>query len=138
MVIDATDLVLGRLASFVSKKALLGENIQIVNCEKSVVTGNKKTILEKYKKRAEIGTPKKGPFYPKRPDYFVRRAIRGMLPYKKDKGKNAYKRVMCFIGVPEKLKDKSFTTIKETNVSKMSNIQYTKVENICKSLGWKT
>lgn len=138
MIIDTTDLVLGRLASFVSKKALLGENIQIVNCEKAVITGNKKTMLEKYKKRAEIGTPKKGPFYPKRADMFVRRAIRGMLPYKKDKGRKAYKRVICFIGLPEKLKDKNLTTIKEANISKMSNIQYTKVGNICKSLGWKT
>jgi len=134
MIIDATNLVLGRLASFVAKKALLGENIQIINCENAVITGNKKEIMKKYKKRAEIGTPKKGPFYPKKADRFVRRAIRGMLPHKKDKGRNAYEKVFCYMGIPEKLKDKKLITVKEANVGKMSNIKYMGVGTICKSL----
>ena len=32
-VIDAEDMILGRLAAVVAKRALLGENIDIINCE---------------------------------------------------------------------------------------------------------
>ena len=51
MIIDAENLVLGRLASFVAKQALLGENIDIINCEKAIVLGDKKEILNSYKKQ---------------------------------------------------------------------------------------
>lgn len=59
-VIDGTDAVLGRLASFAAKQALLGEEIVIVNCEKVIITGNRANIREifeekkkKDRKRAE-------------------------------------------------------------------------------------
>ena len=55
MIIDASDMILGRLATYVAKKALLGEKVDIVNCEKAVITGNKKSIFEKYKQRNERG-----------------------------------------------------------------------------------
>jgi len=45
MIIDATNLILGRLGTYVAKKALLGNKIDIVNCENSVVTGNRKRIF---------------------------------------------------------------------------------------------
>ena len=53
MIIDASDMILGRLATYVAKKALLGEKVDIVNCEKAVITGNKKSVFEKYKKRVK-------------------------------------------------------------------------------------
>ena len=65
-VIDAKDLVLGRLATAVAKRALLGESIDIVNCEKAIITGNKKTILKRYQQRRDRGIPTKGPFFPRR------------------------------------------------------------------------
>ena len=46
MIIDATNIILGRLASFAAKHALLGETIEIINCENAVITGNKKRTLE--------------------------------------------------------------------------------------------
>ncbi|NQV08947.1 50S ribosomal protein L13 [Candidatus Woesearchaeota archaeon] len=136
MIIDANNMVLGRLASFVAKKALLGENIQVVNCEKAVITGDKKGILKKYQKRSEVGRPKKGPFQPKAPNLFVRKVIRGMLPYKKNRGREAYKKIMCHFSVPENLKDGTPTKVDGADVLKMSNIKYLKVERICKFLGW--
>ena len=135
MIIDATNLILGRLASYVSKRSLLGERIDIVNCESAIITGNWKNIFQKYKIRSSIGTPMKGPFYPKIPDRFVRRAIRGMLPYKKEKGRKAFERVMCYIGVPEKFKDKAFSTVQEADVKKMGNLKYVTVSRICEYLG---
>ena len=49
MILDATNLILGRMATAVAKKALLGEKIDIVNCENAVISGNKYQILERYK-----------------------------------------------------------------------------------------
>jgi large subunit ribosomal protein L13 len=47
IVIDATDLILGRMASTVAKLVLKGERVIIINAEKALISGNKKNIVEK-------------------------------------------------------------------------------------------
>jgi len=133
-VIDASYLIIGRLASFVAKAALLGEKIIIVNCENAAVSGNKESIISKYKMRRSIGGPKTGPFFPRQPDRIVRRTIRGMLPYKQEKGKKAFKNVMCYIGVPEKYKNEKLISLNKADVSKLPNYKYITLENLCKSV----
>ena len=93
MIVNADNLILGRMATTVVKKALNGEQIDVVNCERAILTGKKKDVLAKYKQRVNRGGPFHGPFYPRMPDRFVRRAIRGMLNYKQERGKNAFKRI---------------------------------------------
>ncbi|MCD6461130.1 MAG: 50S ribosomal protein L13 [Thermoplasmata archaeon] len=113
-VIDATDTILGRLASVVAKRLLEGEEIVIVNAERAVITGRPKEIKMRYKRRRELGgpmKPSKGPFYPRLPDRIVRRTIRGMLPYKKPSGRAAYKRCMVYIGVPKEYEGMEFERI---------------------------
>ena len=117
MIIDANNLILGRMATFVAKQALLGEEISIVNCEKAIMTGNKQQILAKYKKKMSMGKPQKGPFVLRRVDMFVKKTIRGMLPYKQEKGLKAYKRVKCYVGVPDEFKEKKLETIENANVT---------------------
>ncbi|MBA3064002.1 50S ribosomal protein L13 [Candidatus Woesearchaeota archaeon] len=135
MIIDASDMILGRLATYIAKKALLGEKVDIVNCEKAVITGDKKSVFEKYKKKNERGSrPTKGPFMPKMPDRFVRRCIRGMLPYKQEKGIKAFRRVMCYIGIPDEFKDKKIEVIQDCNVSKVPSLKYVYVNEICSSM----
>ncbi len=136
-VIDASDLILGRLATYVAKRVLLGENIELVNCEKAVITGNKRMILSKYQQRRERGTPSKGPFFPRRADMLVRRAIRGMLPYKKNRGREAFKRIKCHIGVPKEFENQKIETIKNANMSKLTTQKYIKVGELSKLLGAK-
>lgn len=137
MIIDANNLILGRMATFVAKQALLGEKINIINCEKAIMTGNKKQILAKYKEKLKMGKPQKGPFIPRRADRFVKRTIRGMLPYKQEKGIKAFKRVKCYINVPEEFKDKKAETIEKANIAKVPNLKYIIVEDICKLIGGK-
>ncbi len=136
MIIDAKDQVLGRLANFAAKKALLGENIDIINCEKAVITGSKPYILRKHKRRKGLGQPTRGPFFPRRPDMFVRRVVRGMLPFKKERGKIAYSRIKCYIGAPEKLTGKILKPEK-AHISKLTSLKYMYVEELCKLLGAK-
>lgn len=136
MILDAKNLILGRMATVVAKKALLGEKIDIVNCEKAVVTGKIKNVIKHYEwKRSIGGSAQKGPYISRRSERFVKRAVRGMLPYKRDKGSKAFDNIMCYYGVPEEFKDKNLETIKEANVSKIRNTKYVKVGHICNQLG---
>lgn len=135
MLIDATNLVLGRISSFAARKALLGDNIIILNCEKAVVTGNRDSILEEYRHRRERGSNNYGPFFPRMSDRFVRRTVRGMLPFKKPRGKDAFRKVMCYTGVPEQFRGKKMITIQEADVAKSRDLRFMRVGEICAHLG---
>lgn len=135
MIIDATGLILGRVASTVAKRLLRGERIVIVNAEKAAISGRRLSIVGEAKTSLEIGHPGRGPLHSRRPDHIVRRTVRGMLPWKKPKGKQAYKRLRVFLGVPEKFKDKATHTIPEADAQKL-RCSYIKVEELAKRIGW--
>lgn len=136
MIINGDDLILGRVASFAAKKALLGETIDIVNCEKIAVTGRKEFLLKRYKQIGDRGTHK-GPIFHRSPVRILKRTIRGMLPYKQERGIKAFKRIKCYVGVPAELKDKKLDTIANANVSKLKNLNFIYVKDISKFLGGK-
>ena len=133
-VIDVTDSIVGRFATVVAKRALQGEKIDLVNCEKAVMTGDKVMVYRKYKELDKKGTPLKGPFLPKMPDRFIRRRIRGMLPYKQEKGKNAFKNIMCYIEIPEELKNEKIEKIESASITKSKTFKYVTVQELCKLL----
>jgi len=135
MIIDGTNLIVGRVGTVAAKSAMLGEQVIILNCEKMIITGKRKALIEQFLHERKRGVPVKGPFISRLPDRFVRRMIRGMLPYKRARGTAAYKRIMCYIGVPDKFKDMKAETIGEANVSKMQNLNYIDVGSLVKSLG---
>ncbi|MDD9953289.1 MAG: 50S ribosomal protein L13 [Candidatus Woesearchaeota archaeon] len=133
-VIDATDLLVGRLATQAARAALHGKNVKVINCEKAVFSGKKTMIIENWKRKYGMGVPKKGPFIHRFPDKFVRRVIRGMLPYKQPRGRDAFERIMCYIGNPDDAKGE---TIEGANAEKLPNTRYVRVGVICKELGGK-
>lgn len=135
MLIDANNLIVGRLGTFVAKRALLGERIDIINCEKAVISGRKEQVFAKYKQRQDMGTPKKGPFIQRRPHLFVKRIIKGMFPMEKTRGGEALKRVKCHIGVPEQFKGKAAETIPSANADKLPTLKRVSVGDVCKFLG---
>ncbi len=133
-VINGEDMILGRVASYVAKAALLGEEISLVNCEKIVITGNKQSIFEKQRSMSERrGKPTKGVFFERRPDFFVDRVVRRMLP-KNSRGKAALKKVRCYIASPEQVKGKR-ETIKSADVQKLPNLKYVTIGEICTKMG---
>lgn len=134
MIVNAENSVLGRVGSYVAKQALLGEQIDIVNCDKAVISGKKEDILARYKQRRARGEPFHGPFYPQKPEGFVKRAIRGMLPYKQGKGREAFKRIKCHEGVPKKLEGKDMIKVKGAEIEKVGTLKYMSVKEICKLL----
>ena len=136
MIIDANNLILGRLGAFVAKQALLGESIDIVNCEKAIISGKKADVLGKYKQRRARGEPYHGPFYPRNPKGIVKRTIRGMLPYKKTQGRAALKRLKIWIGVPEELKKQELIKLESSDVNKLK-CKHITVEELSLWLGTK-
>ncbi len=135
IIIDAKDSVLGRIAAYAAKKALLGEGVSVINCEEAVITGNKNFIMEKYVNRISRGTPRKGPFIPREPQMFVKRAIRGMLPYKKPRGKEALARIRCYVGVPEELKAKKAETVEDAHISRIRSQRFIYLKELCMLIG---
>jgi len=135
-VIDASGLILGRMASLVAKRLLMGESIVILNAEKATLSGKRLSRVKEARAFLEIGHPGKGPFHPRRPDRIVRRTVRGMLPHRLPKGQAALKRLRVFLGVPSEFKDIEFQTIPEANVNKLK-CSYVTVGEFAKEIGYK-
>ena len=134
LVIDGTNLILGRAASQIAKKLLQGEQVNLVNAENMVILGSPNQIIEKYMQRRRIqhkGTPEKSPSWPKMPNLLVRRIIRGMLPWKRSRGKDAYKKLFVYAGNPKKLDSK-----KLDNAELKSAARYITILELCKKLGY--
>ncbi len=134
IVIDATNLILGRFATFAAKQALLGQEVRIINAEKAIISGAKAKTIEDTKVRKNRGTPAKGPFIPKVADRFVRRSIRGMLPHRQTKGSEAYERILCYVGTPEEFKDVKPVELKQAEARKLPNLKFTTVSEVIKNL----
>lgn len=79
--------------------------------------------METYHTRAELGSDS-GPYYPKRPDRIFKRAIRGMLPYKTEDGREALSNVRVYVGNPTsatRTPRPSFSTAPRSTASRTSN-----------------
>jgi large subunit ribosomal protein L13 len=135
MIIDAKDMIIGRIATVIAKKALLGEKVDVINCEAAIMTGKKPFILAETKRKSDMGIHSKGPFTSRMPERYVRRIIRGMLPYKQAKGREAFERVMCYVGTPKDFEGKEILKIQEAHVSRLKNLDYLTIGEICKRLG---
>jgi len=135
-VIDAEGLILGRMASVVAKRLLEGERIDIVNAEGAVVSGKRLQVIKERKEFLEVGGPTKGPFHYRKPNAIIRRTIRGMLPHRKPRGRDAYRRLKVHIGVPRKLGGVEAESIKVAHVDRLRG-RYITVGEIAKNIGWK-
>jgi large subunit ribosomal protein L13 len=133
VVVDASDCILGRVASQVAQRALDGERVAVVNAEDAVITGRENQIVEKFRKRREVGSDQ-GPSYPKQPDRIFRRSIRGMLPHKKPRGREAYENVRVYLGNPY---EEDGEILEGTSLDRLSNIKFVSLGEISESLGAK-
>jgi len=124
-IVDGKNAVLGRLASYVAKEALKGEEFAIVNCEDVIITGNKQAIKKDYKeKRDKVGSGQKGPKVSRLTEQIVKRAIRGMLSnHRKGMGKQAYKRIKCYVGVPKEFESMEKRSMEEKNKRKFIRVK---------------
>ncbi len=138
-IFDAEDIVVGRLGAKVAKAALLGDNIVVVNIEKAIITGDRRTVIDAWKEKANIRTssnPRRGPFHQRRPDRMVRKMIRGMLPWPRPRGKEALKRIRLFIGVPQEYEDKEKIVLEDSRYRSLTR-KFITVGDLSHELGWR-
>ncbi|MCW8172378.1 MULTISPECIES: 50S ribosomal protein L13 [Natrialba] len=135
VVVDARDCILGRVASEVAQRALAGERIAIVNAEDAVITGGKEDVFETYRTRLQLGSDS-GPYYPRRPDTIFKRSVRGMLPYKKPRGREAFENVRVYVGNPyERDDDREAEILEDTSLDRLSNIRFVHLHEVSEQLG---
>ena len=133
-IIDASGATLGRLSTNTAKRLLKGEEVAVINTEKAIISGKKFAIKQRYKQKREVGTYRKGPFFPRMPDQIVKRTIRGMIPYQTPHGRTAFKRLKCYMGIPKEFEGKKFETIKE---AEKQHVDFITIEELSKYLGAK-
>ncbi len=139
-VYDAEKIVVGRLGTRVAKDALMGNNVVIVNVEKAIITGDRRSVIEAFKVKRDIRTssnPTRGPFHERRPDMMVRRMFRGMLPWPTPRGKAAYKRIKVYIGIPEKYMNAERIVLEKSRYRSMKN-KFIQVSELSHELGWRS
>ena len=130
--------ILGRVAAAAAKAALLGEEVRVINCEKIVISGKKVNVFNWGKaKRARGGYPTKSQTHSRLPERFVRRSIRGMLPWKLARGKEAYRRILCYRGVPAEFASEKAIILSKETVKKLPTLKYVTIGDLCTHLGGK-
>lgn len=132
-VIDGRDAVMGRLASIVAERIMGGEEIVVLNSEAVVVTGERDMVFKEYKAKVDRGECKsrKGPFYPRRADLLFKRAVRGMIPWYKTSGRDAYRRLHVYVGAPKQFAE----AVKADGAMKKIGGKYTTLGAVARFLG---
>jgi len=131
-VVDESGQVIGRFSSGIAKRLLDGEHIVLVNAEKALITGSKEWLTAEFHHRRDVGSQRKGPFYPKRPDRILHRTVRGMLPYQQPRGRAALKRLRVYVDVPPELRE---GPIERPLAPKVRTAQYMTLADISRRLG---
>jgi large subunit ribosomal protein L13 len=134
--VNAEGLIVGRMCSKVAKRLLNGEEVIILNAEKAVFSGKRKAKILEGHIFLEVGAPERGPFHYRRPDKYLRKVVRGMLPYKQPKGKSAYKHLKVFMGIPKELNGQAMITFEEASSADLKGPHLTLGE-LAKEIGWK-
>ncbi|HLF53802.1 MAG TPA: 50S ribosomal protein L13 [Candidatus Nanoarchaeia archaeon] len=130
IVIDAKDAVLGRIASYAAKQALLGKNIIIVNCNDVLLTGRRQQVLEHYSHMRSRGKgAQKGPIIPRVAEKLMKRTVRGMLAYTQRRGEAALDRVICYNETP-----KEFESAKKISLTRELKVKTTTLKEIAKTI----
>ncbi|HPY60044.1 MAG TPA: 50S ribosomal protein L13 [Methanospirillum sp.] len=136
-IIDGDGLLVGRLASNVAKRALAGEEIAVINAEKAIISGNRARVLNNYKQKRQRGSREGGPFFPRRPDHILKRTIRGMVPYKRERGIEAMKRIRIYVGVPDEFSGQPVETIENASRKRLGNPSHVTLGAVSTFLGAK-
>ncbi len=131
IIINADGAIYGRLCSYAAKQALEGNEIVVVNSEKSIITGSKSSIIKKHQEiRKKGGSSRKGPKHSRFTYRIMKKGIKGMLPdHRGGIGKEALKRIMCYDGIP-----KEFEGQKMIKTGKLKHDKYIELRELSKKL----
>lgn len=127
LVYDSKGAIFGRMATVIAKELLKGKSIDLINCEEIIISGRKGLFAERVLQKRKMGSggSLKGPRYIRQSDRLVKRMIRGMLPWDRTKGREAFKRLRCYVGTGDldEEKIKSAIQFEHRKPSKYSTIK---------------
>jgi len=135
LVIDGTNMIFGRMASQIAKKLINGEEVHIINAEKLVIVGNPTQIFDRYRIKRTLqhkGTPENSPKWPKLPHLLVKRMIRGMLPKRTSRKKDALTKLRVYSGNPKNLEQN--TTLEGVSFDGIS--KHINIYDLCIKIGY--
>merc|ERR1719410_231648 len=142
ILIDARGHLMGRLASIVSKTILQGQRVVVVRCEGINISGNFYRNKLKYLKYLRLRCnvkPSRGPFHFRAPSKVFYKAVRGMLPHKLHRGKEALERLKVFEGIPPPYdKQKRMVVPSALRVNRLNPCRkYCDLNRLSHEVGWK-
>jgi len=132
--VNLDGMVMGRAASMIAQKILMGYTINAYNVEKVIITGRETVLLDRYTERVNYagkGDPTKGPKYSRMPQNIFRKTVKNMLPNDRTRGTEALKKLRVYIGNSENVK------LIEYDAKAKGSRRYTELGEICKKLGAK-
>jgi len=70
------------------------------------------------------------------PDRIVKRTIRGMLPYKRARGREALARLHVYLGIPEEYEKVERKKVENANAERLLLAKYVTLGEVSEKLGW--
>ncbi len=110
-IVDASNLILGRMASYVAKKALDGKSMVVINAERAVISGTKQRVVARAKLKLKTRTL-----------------------WKKPGGKDAFHRVKVYIGTPSEYQDRPATRVADADASRL-RVPYITIAQLSGEIG---
>ncbi|MEB3757950.1 MAG: 50S ribosomal protein L13 [Desulfurococcales archaeon] len=140
IIVNGEGHILGRLSSIIAKKLLEGNEVVVVNVEKVIVSGEKRMVVDSYKKILGVKVHLSHKWRPKRPRSPIRlfkASVKGMLPKNNKKGREALSRLKVYIGVPDEFKNAEMVVFKDAYKDRLKTNKYVELSVIAKEMGWK-
>lgn len=142
IIVDCRGHLLGRLASILAKQLLNGQAIVAVRTEEINISGshfrNKLKFFDKLRKHHNTN-PKRGPFHFRAPSRILYHTVRGMIPHKTFRGKQALQRLKVFEGIPAPFDKKKRMVIPEAMrvIRLKQGRDFANLGELASQTGWK-
>jgi large subunit ribosomal protein L13 len=136
IVYNAKGQIAGRVAAKVAKSLLSGDEVAVLNTKDAVLSGNIQAHVDRMnarRKQQDKRDPEKSPKFPRVPYMMFKRMVRGMLPKKTQRGRDALHRLKAFDGPAPGIDEKSGIIV-ENAVKKLD--KSTTLGALCAAFGF--
>ncbi|NPA85579.1 MAG: 50S ribosomal protein L13 [Crenarchaeota archaeon] len=140
VVIDATNQIVGRMATKIAKLLMEGWEVKVINAEKAVLSGDPRMVVRGYQLLLDVKThtnPYRNKIKrPRTPAWIIKDAVKGMLPKHNARGREALKRLKVYIGAPEEVPQEEVIRFPDADAVRLSG-KYITVGEVARRMGWK-
>ncbi|NUN11367.1 50S ribosomal protein L13 [Candidatus Micrarchaeota archaeon] len=135
-VYDADGVIAGRLAAQIVKDLKKNEDVVVVNVEKAVISGPLTRTVKVYADKRNMtnkSNPEHAKKFPRRPDFFFKKIVSGMLP-KTSRRDDLLKKLKAYVGVPKEYEGQGKNELKKKEALR---IRHASILEITQKLGFK-